>query len=335
MKKIFIILVLNLFFCNTIVSANPICEKGDCINGEGILTYKNPYLKYEGNFKEGKIHGYGVITGTKYIYEGNHINSRKNGFGKIEFNSGLSYEGEWKDNKHDGNGTLILPSGHVFKGKFKNGGYVVDVAKVNPDSNSIIIPVTIHLLEVNYKNLVSNNPNKNIEEVERHLNYANYLWKDAGFYFKLTKIQNSKSKIPKNFDKMVKWRKTKYKQNVTDGNKWRDYVAKVIKHKKNKVDKTINIYFFPSGMFPGCGTAAHRAKGNFNKTFIFLPYSSNMCSLQSFSLAHELGHTIGVSHMGGKNDLMSGEYVGGTNISLKVIDQAKLEYETYLKKNLE
>ena len=37
------------------------CLKGDCKNGEGIIKWNNQ-AKYEGGFRNGKLHGDGIYT---------------------------------------------------------------------------------------------------------------------------------------------------------------------------------------------------------------------------------------------------------------------------------
>ena len=62
--------------------------------------------KYEGEFKDGKRHGQGIL---------------KDSAGKI------IYEGEWKDDKPDGKGTITIPDSSCkksIKRKFVRGDYV-------------------------------------------------------------------------------------------------------------------------------------------------------------------------------------------------------------------
>ena len=62
--------------------------------------------KYEGEFKDGKRHGQGIL---------------KDSDGKI------IYEGEWKDDKPDGKGTITIPNSSCkksIKRKFVKGDYV-------------------------------------------------------------------------------------------------------------------------------------------------------------------------------------------------------------------
>jgi hypothetical protein len=131
---------------------------GDCENGKGKFQYDKSLDEYEGNFQDGKFHGYGVLKIHKGknkkekiydIYEGmfsfdqmegegiykyangdtitgifsknklNGIGTAKNGF--IEKNLGYYYSGMLKDNKFDGFGVYKYPDGSFYIGEFQEG----------------------------------------------------------------------------------------------------------------------------------------------------------------------------------------------------------------------
>ncbi len=80
MKKLFVILVLGLLWCNVGFAE---CIKGDCNNGYGTYTYANGG-KYVGEFKDGKRNGQGTF---------------------ISADGKNKYVGEWKNDKIYGQGT--------------------------------------------------------------------------------------------------------------------------------------------------------------------------------------------------------------------------------------
>ena len=71
---------------------------------------------YEGQFKDGQKHGYGIIKGNYYretleLYCG------------INYADGKNYEGEWKNNKQDGYGVEEFHYRNIYEGEFKDGYY--------------------------------------------------------------------------------------------------------------------------------------------------------------------------------------------------------------------
>ena len=85
-----------------------------------LITNK---LIYEGEFVNDKIEGKGKIKFLKsgIEYEGTFINDNIEGYGKFKWINGDIYEGEVKNNKMHGNGVYYYKNGKVFKGLFKNG----------------------------------------------------------------------------------------------------------------------------------------------------------------------------------------------------------------------
>ena len=89
--------------------------------GRGKLI-TNKFI-YEGEFVNDKIEGKGRIKFLKsgIEYEGTFINDNIEGYGKFKWINGDIYEGEVKNNKMHGNGVYHYKNGKVFKGLFKNG----------------------------------------------------------------------------------------------------------------------------------------------------------------------------------------------------------------------
>lgn len=94
------------------------------------------------------------ITGIEY--DGNWLNGRENGFGKMKFDNGQTYEGEWNDGVMDGHGkmtggsspsfegtwhngmkngsiTIEWLNGRIFKGQYVNGGIPLEIADGKPN----------------------------------------------------------------------------------------------------------------------------------------------------------------------------------------------------------
>lgn len=120
------------------------CIKGNCWNGHGAYIYPSG-AKYEGNFKDGKIQGKGILyfsDGNKYIgdwvdhyregkgkmiftsgdvYQGDFRHSRINGKGIMEFVNGDRYEGNWTDDRQHGFGKYFYSDGDHYEGAFYAG----------------------------------------------------------------------------------------------------------------------------------------------------------------------------------------------------------------------
>ena len=85
-----------------------------------LITNK---INYEGEFVNDKIDGKGRIKFLKsgIEYEGTFVNDNIEGYGKFKWINGDVYEGEVKNNKMNGNGIYHYKNGKVFKGLFENG----------------------------------------------------------------------------------------------------------------------------------------------------------------------------------------------------------------------
>ena len=101
------------------------CQKdGDCQNGHGVYLYENGD-RYEGEYKNGKRHGQGVMEfqSGKHkgdVYKGGYSNGVKSGRGLFTWSSGNTYEGEYKDGEYHGHG--VFKNGKTaFVGKWKEG----------------------------------------------------------------------------------------------------------------------------------------------------------------------------------------------------------------------
>jgi hypothetical protein len=93
-------------------------------SGQGTLSMSDNFY-YEGDFKEGQLHG----TGTMYFaealgeYSGEWKDSKYEGQGTLTLADGEKYVGEWKDGNENGQGTYTWPSGRKYVGEWKDGKY--------------------------------------------------------------------------------------------------------------------------------------------------------------------------------------------------------------------
>lgn len=51
------------------------------------------------------------------VYEGDWLNSKRDGYGTQAWTDGAKYDGEWKDNKANGFGKFVHVNGDIYKGK--------------------------------------------------------------------------------------------------------------------------------------------------------------------------------------------------------------------------
>jgi hypothetical protein len=101
--------------------------KGDIINGKangkGILYYKEGKIKYEGNFINDKMEGYGKFyykNGRYYI--GQFKQNLLNGNGKLyDINGNIKYKGNFINNKFEGDGIYYSEGCDYYIGPHKNG----------------------------------------------------------------------------------------------------------------------------------------------------------------------------------------------------------------------
>ena len=84
-----------------------------------LLTINGEY--YEGEFMNGKKDGRGKLiykNGTEYI--GDFKNNRHNGYGQLTQMDGEIFQGEWKEGKINGNGTRFHSNGDKYIGNYIN-----------------------------------------------------------------------------------------------------------------------------------------------------------------------------------------------------------------------
>ncbi|XP_076718793.2 MORN repeat-containing protein 1 [Callospermophilus lateralis] len=112
-------------------------------NGYGVYVYPNSFFRYEGEWKEGKIHGHGKLLfndgsyyegefadgeitglGCRYwawsgnTYSGHFILGEPQGHGVMEYKAGGHYEGELSHGLRAGQGFLVDREGQEYEGSF-------------------------------------------------------------------------------------------------------------------------------------------------------------------------------------------------------------------------
>ena len=93
-------------------------------NGKGFITGR-PGSKwagrsYDGDWVDGKIHGFGVYKNLSGdIYAGQWKFDKAHGKGFMKWASGSSYDGDWVDNKRHGFG--VSKDGAIYAGQWKFG----------------------------------------------------------------------------------------------------------------------------------------------------------------------------------------------------------------------
>jgi hypothetical protein len=75
---------------------------------------------YEGGFRFGKFHGFGVLIANGWKSEGHWLNDFLDGFAKQTYPSGVVFEGNFTEGSYDGLGTLHFPDGKIIRGEWKN-----------------------------------------------------------------------------------------------------------------------------------------------------------------------------------------------------------------------
>jgi hypothetical protein len=124
--KVFYTLILVLLAGTAYGQSNlPACLGSDTTQWSNCFgTQVFPRAKYEGEWKDGKVHGQGVGTfpnGAKYVGELKY--GKRDGFGINTYADGSKYEGEFKDGKKNGQGTFTFPNGNKYVGEFKADKY--------------------------------------------------------------------------------------------------------------------------------------------------------------------------------------------------------------------
>ena len=91
------------------------------LDGKGIYIWNNG-TKYIGNWKDGCMHGEGILidSNNNLIFQGNYYKNKRYGKGLFAINDNEYYEGEFFDDKMEGKGTYHYGNGDTWEGDFKN-----------------------------------------------------------------------------------------------------------------------------------------------------------------------------------------------------------------------
>ena len=126
MKKILIILISILLLSSPVIGNN---HKGETLYRWGEnpdykwmgFGDKDTHPVYQGQVKDGKPNGLGVIIYPDGIWKG-----------------GNKYVGEWKDGKEHGQGTQTSSDGRKYVGEFKNGLLNGQGTETTPDGTKYV-----------------------------------------------------------------------------------------------------------------------------------------------------------------------------------------------------
>lgn len=95
-------------------------EKNGKPHGQGVM--KNKDGVYRGTWVNGVRHGWGKMDfGGSQYYEGDWVNDKEHGNGVKRYDNGSEYAGEWENGKESGRGVLSYKNGNRFEGEFRNG----------------------------------------------------------------------------------------------------------------------------------------------------------------------------------------------------------------------
>ena len=86
--------------------------------GQGIYEWSQG-VRYEGDWKNNEMHGWGVFFNDDEKYEGEFIDGVYDGNGRLVESSGEIYEGRFRDGMKHGIGTIISQNGTKFKGEWR------------------------------------------------------------------------------------------------------------------------------------------------------------------------------------------------------------------------
>jgi len=117
-KTFLLVIAVFLYSC---AEENRYCIEGDCENGTGVLEKRfddGGFIRYTGEFKDGKILKGRMEYSTGSWYEGNFINKTIYGQGKSFSEDSSFYEGGFESSSRHGYGILKSKDGSIYEGAF-------------------------------------------------------------------------------------------------------------------------------------------------------------------------------------------------------------------------
>ena len=142
--------------------------------GKGKLI--SDKIIYEGDFINNKKEGKGRIKflESNVIYEGTFINDNIEGYGIFKYTNGNIYEGEVKNWKMNGNGAYKYRNGKILKGRFVDNK-IVNYENIQPSFYSPLIRQSINNEFGNEKFFYHYESKKIINNKENENNMNNYI----------------------------------------------------------------------------------------------------------------------------------------------------------------
>tara|TARA_B100000768_G_C11210476_1_gene345781 strand:+ start:11 stop:988 length:978 start_codon:yes stop_codon:yes gene_type:complete len=111
MKSFFTIFLILPFLVNAQIK----CVSGDCVNGKGYWKDISGFV-YNGEFKNGEITGYGILTYSKSYNNGDEV-----GKSYMHYSDAISYEGYLENSLPQGKGKIIFKDDFKMEGEFEDG----------------------------------------------------------------------------------------------------------------------------------------------------------------------------------------------------------------------
>eukprot|EP01038_Epipyxis_sp_PR26KG_P003957 gene3957-5674_t len=116
----------NSWFDNYSPVKGKLTKESDRVHIQQLIDDIEPTMKrvnegYEGEYKNGKMHGKGVfIFSNGEVYDGDWIDNKKHGRGVYTYSNGEVSDGDWMEDKKHRKGIFTYSNGNVFNGDYIN-----------------------------------------------------------------------------------------------------------------------------------------------------------------------------------------------------------------------
>ena len=186
------------------------------------------------------------------------------------------------------------------------------------------------------------------EDVREDFKNANWIWAQANIFWDVIAIDQTEANTT-GFSSEAKWfsenfiatgqdtRKESVKIKI--GERSVVIISKLIQSEKYQNYSAINVYYLPKLFTQSCGFTqfcrTKSCKKNYESFVVIAHYHQDgwKCSDGSGTVAHELGHMLGLRHEGTEGkDLM--KWGAGQIITKKIAAASRKYYKKYLKKKL-